>query len=372
MRHILIVDDALDLGRMLKTALSVLDPTLPVVVVPSAEEALLEADRYPLNLLVADINLPGISGIELVKKIRSNHPHVRVIIITGLSDEDVIREAKELGADAFFRKPIVIAEFTDAVQSCLGLSIPGTKPDFVLAEMDAVSQADIPSSDRLADTLTGLRQSLGAQAVLLISDLGKIIAQAGDLPTTIFDLDWIPKIMSVISASINVSMQIGQRKPENVLAFRGGSTDLVLAPVGGFALVVVMKAGSSNLRMALTFEEALNRQNDLLTILDEMGLGSHLVPELSSTVKEAAITLREEKIIPEEVIPEAEEETVDLTEFEELFEEPQEILTGNDVDTFWDTVSEESKSIETSDPDMITFEQAQKMGLTPDHNGDAG
>lgn len=372
MRHVLIVDDALDLGRMLKTALSVLDPTLPVVVVPSAEEALLEARHYPLDLLVADINLPGISGIELVKKIRSSHSDVKVIIITGISDEDVIREAKALGVDAFFRKPIAILEFTDVVQSCLGLSSTDAKPDFALSEMGAPSHADIPSSDRMADLLTGLRQSLGAQAVLLISDLGKIMAQAGDLSASMFDMGWIPQIMSAISSGVNVSMLLGKRHPENVLAFRGKSTDLVLAPVGGFTLVVIHKAGSSTLRMALTFEETINRQNELLNILDEVGLGSQLVTETSFIVEEARLPIPEEKIIQETTTPEVEEETVDLAEFEELFKEPQEMLAGNDVDTFWDTLSEESKSIETSDSDMISFEQAQKMGLAPDDDGDAG
>ncbi|MCJ7622072.1 MAG: response regulator [Anaerolineaceae bacterium] len=371
MRHILIVDDALDLGRMLKTALSVLDPTLPVVVVPSAEEAILEARHYPLDLLVADINLPGISGIELVKKIRISHPDVRVIIITGISDEDVIQEAKALGADAFFRKPIAISEFTDAVQSCLDLNSPDAKPDFVRPEIKATLGADIPSSDRIADILTGMRQSLGTQAVLLLSDRGKIVAQAGDLPASMFDMDWIPQILSAISASVNVSLLLGKRQPEIVLAFRGKVIDIVLAPIGGFALGVILKTGASNLRMALTFEEIINKQKELLTILDEMGFGSHLRPVLSSRAVTTVLHLPEEMIIPEATALEAEDEIDNLAEFEDLFLEPQEMLAGNYVDTFWDSVSVESNRIETSDPDMISFEQAQKMGLAPDDNGDA-
>ena len=235
MRHVLIVDDALDLGRMLKTALSVLDPTMAVVVVPSAEEALLEGHRYPLDLLVADINLPGISGIELVSKIRLKHPDVKVIVITGLTDEEVIKEARELEADAFFRKPLRISEFIDAVSSCLGLS--GSESEFVFDIGGISPETDIPSSDQLADILTGLRQSLGAHAVLLVDDRGKITAQAGDLSPP-FDMDWIPHLLSATSTCVNISRLLGQTRPENTLAFRGRSTNLVLASVGSFALAV--------------------------------------------------------------------------------------------------------------------------------------
>ena len=58
MKHVLIVDDALDLGRLLQTALVMLDPAMPVVVVPSAEEAILEATRHQLDLLITDLNSP--------------------------------------------------------------------------------------------------------------------------------------------------------------------------------------------------------------------------------------------------------------------------------------------------------------------------
>jgi CheY-like chemotaxis protein len=55
MKHVLIVDDALDLGRLLQSALATLDIKVKTVVVPSAEEAILEAAHHPIDLLVTDI-----------------------------------------------------------------------------------------------------------------------------------------------------------------------------------------------------------------------------------------------------------------------------------------------------------------------------
>ena len=93
MKRVIIVDDALDLGRVLQTLMLTVSTELSISVVPSAEEAVLEASRRPVELLVSDIRLPGISGLELVKKIRQKQPGVKVIFITGLSDGPVVQQA---------------------------------------------------------------------------------------------------------------------------------------------------------------------------------------------------------------------------------------------------------------------------------------
>jgi CheY-like chemotaxis protein len=74
MKRVLIVDDALELGRFLQAALKTLRPPVESVLVPSAEEAILESSQTAPDLLVADIRLPGISGLELVRKIRNRTP----------------------------------------------------------------------------------------------------------------------------------------------------------------------------------------------------------------------------------------------------------------------------------------------------------
>ena len=65
MKRILIVDDALDLGRLWQAAIKAAAPELEIVVVPSAEEALLEANYHSIDLLITDIRLPG----ELVGRV---------------------------------------------------------------------------------------------------------------------------------------------------------------------------------------------------------------------------------------------------------------------------------------------------------------
>jgi len=81
---ILLVDDQRDILRLLHSTLDTLNnPDLQIFETPSGEEALLEASRQRIDLLVADYKLPGMTGIELMHKIRARHPDVKVIFDFG-------------------------------------------------------------------------------------------------------------------------------------------------------------------------------------------------------------------------------------------------------------------------------------------------
>ena len=62
-KRIIIADDALDFARMLQASFATLNAGLIVTVVPSAEEAMLKSARIRTDLLVADLRLPGMSGL---------------------------------------------------------------------------------------------------------------------------------------------------------------------------------------------------------------------------------------------------------------------------------------------------------------------
>ncbi len=75
----------------------------------SAEQALeyLESKiTEGLVLILADINMPGMNGLELLKVIKETFPHLKVFIITAYGDEHNYQTAKQYGADAYMNKPI--------------------------------------------------------------------------------------------------------------------------------------------------------------------------------------------------------------------------------------------------------------------------
>lgn len=73
---------------------------------PAALRAISDAATASLILILSDINMPGMSGLELLPKARAARPDVPIIMITAYGDADTKRKALEGGAEALLTKPI--------------------------------------------------------------------------------------------------------------------------------------------------------------------------------------------------------------------------------------------------------------------------
>ena len=146
--RILLVDDQRDILRLLHATLDTLGHKLEIYEAPSGEEALLEAARHRFDMLVSDYKLPGITGVELMKKVRAKNPDVKAILITAMNDKKTREEMREAGAMALFDKPIPLADFLDVVERALGLKRTILPPEDKKAE---------PSRDTIAGLIAKLR-----------------------------------------------------------------------------------------------------------------------------------------------------------------------------------------------------------------------
>ncbi len=75
----------------------------------SAEEALLLLGKNGISelvLILSDINMPGINGIQLLKIIKEKYPEIKVFMITAYGDDDHYQSAMQNGADGFLTKPL--------------------------------------------------------------------------------------------------------------------------------------------------------------------------------------------------------------------------------------------------------------------------
>jgi len=79
---------------MLRTSLELSGRPYDITVVASAEEALLELQHGPIDMVVTDLRLPGMSGLELLARIRQTNPKLRAILITGQPTNDVRAQAQ--------------------------------------------------------------------------------------------------------------------------------------------------------------------------------------------------------------------------------------------------------------------------------------
>src|SRR5512139_1978349 len=126
---VLLVDDQRDIVRLLHSTLQTLGHPMDLVDAPSGEEALLEASHRKVDLLVADYLLPGISGVELMQKVKARNADLKVIFISGMTDRKARDEMLNAGAVAMFDKPIPLADFLDAVERSLGLVLTIFPPE---------------------------------------------------------------------------------------------------------------------------------------------------------------------------------------------------------------------------------------------------
>jgi CheY-like chemotaxis protein len=73
---------------------------------PAALQRITDAGGVSLILILSDINMPGMNGLELLPKAKALRPDVPIIMITAYGDEETKRKALENGAEALLTKPI--------------------------------------------------------------------------------------------------------------------------------------------------------------------------------------------------------------------------------------------------------------------------
>ena len=91
-----------------------------VIAVDAAEEGIVEAGESPPDVLISDIHLPGLSGIELASFLLAQDPGLPVILMTGDPDEDLARRAFACGPVQYLLKPFEWFEMQAAVHFALG------------------------------------------------------------------------------------------------------------------------------------------------------------------------------------------------------------------------------------------------------------
>ncbi|OPY13153.1 MAG: Transcriptional regulatory protein AfsQ1 [Syntrophus sp. PtaU1.Bin005] len=110
---ILLVDDEIEILSMLQEALSMRD--YKVITAENAEKALEVLARESVMVMFLDLNLPGMSGIDLCRRIRKDNQIAIINALTGYSNIYGLLECRGAGFDDFFIKPVSLKTLFKAV-----------------------------------------------------------------------------------------------------------------------------------------------------------------------------------------------------------------------------------------------------------------
>lgn len=117
--HILIVDDEAEAGEILSLRLARRN-MVPACAL-SGEAALQWLKERKADVVLLDVKMPGMDGLETLRHIRANHPEVCVIILSGHADMGDAAKGMELGAFFYLLKPVNLDELCHKVEDAMRL-----------------------------------------------------------------------------------------------------------------------------------------------------------------------------------------------------------------------------------------------------------
>ncbi len=118
-KRILIVDDEETLTFSLYQSFIISKENYEVVTASSGNEAWEKFAEHAYDVVITDITMPGISGIELLKRIKQDRPQTHVIIMTAYGSDEKKEEAITSGAYRYVEKPFEIKMMKELIASVL-------------------------------------------------------------------------------------------------------------------------------------------------------------------------------------------------------------------------------------------------------------
>lgn len=137
--RILIVEDEEDIQELVRYNLT--QEGYHAVVVGSGEDALLEVQQNPPRLILLDLMLPGMGGLEVCKMLKSNPKslNIPIIMLTARSEESDIIVGLELGAEDYITKPFSPKVLLARVRACLRRKMKEIPAEHVALNLDKLS-----------------------------------------------------------------------------------------------------------------------------------------------------------------------------------------------------------------------------------------
>ncbi len=123
MKSVLIVEDSATTRAMIKAVIEEMGEDFATVEANTGFEALKILPQEPFDLIITDINMPDVNGLELINFVKSNpnYRHIPMIIVTTERSSEDKERGLALGASAYVTKPFQAEQLQEAISKTLSL-----------------------------------------------------------------------------------------------------------------------------------------------------------------------------------------------------------------------------------------------------------
>ena len=111
---VLLVDDDEEFSKALAEHIDIGEIRWEVAA--TGESAVSKIQAAPPDVMVLDLNLPGMGGMEVLERVKKELPHIQIIVLTGQRSDAVEVEARRFGAFDYLRKPVQIGDLMESIQ----------------------------------------------------------------------------------------------------------------------------------------------------------------------------------------------------------------------------------------------------------------
>lgn len=133
----------------------------------SGREGLKKARQGDFDVIVTDLKIPDINGLEVLERLKREQPHIPVIMITGYASPETDTEAMKIGAFDYIAKPFSPDQLMDVIRTAIEKRRVVSEAPDAKGLMHALSQAEINVDDRAAPAIATAMTSVGVKKALM-------------------------------------------------------------------------------------------------------------------------------------------------------------------------------------------------------------
>jgi DNA-binding response OmpR family regulator len=214
--RILLVEDDATIGDGLRQALQA--QGYAVAWAETGTEALRLAACDPVDLVLLDLRLPDLDGVEVCRRLRASHPALSIVMLTARSDEIDVVVGLDAGADDYLTKPFRLAELLARVRAHVRrLDLAGKRQLVGDLELDPGARRAWLGGNELV-----LRPKEFDLLALLMSECGKVVTRER-IMTEVWDAHWFgsTKTLDMHIASLRRRLGEADGRPSRITTLRG-------------------------------------------------------------------------------------------------------------------------------------------------------